>query len=95
MPTYQYDAMDALGQETQDTVEALNEEDASKKIRQRGLFVTKLVFVDIYPIALKRLCNYNPSPKDWSVSANTLKQVGYILLAFSLGMLSALMLGVR
>jgi hypothetical protein len=47
MPIYQFDAMDATGQEIKDEeIEAISEEEAQAHIRQMGYFVTK--------IALKR-----------------------------------------
>ncbi len=42
MPTYQFEAMDATGQEIRDVIEAATEEDAQTTIRQMGYFVTKL-----------------------------------------------------
>ncbi len=42
MPTYQFEAMDAKGQEIRDVVEAENEEAAQTQIREMGYFVTKL-----------------------------------------------------
>ncbi len=42
MPTYQFEAMDATGQEIKDVIEAPNEEEAQATIRQMGYFVTKL-----------------------------------------------------
>lgn len=42
MPTYQFEAMDATGQEIKDVIEASNEEDAQATIRQMGYFVTKI-----------------------------------------------------
>src|SRR5688572_27706771 len=42
MPTYQFEAMDASGQEIKDQIEALNEEEAQATIRQMGYFVTKI-----------------------------------------------------
>jgi len=42
MPTYQFEAMDATGQEIKDVIEASNEEEAQATIRQMGYFVTKL-----------------------------------------------------
>ena len=42
MPTYQFEAMDATGQEIKDVIEAANEEEAHQTIRQMGYFVTKL-----------------------------------------------------
>jgi type IV pilus assembly protein PilC len=42
MPTYQYEAMDATGQEIKDVIEAPSEEEAQATIRQMGYFVTKL-----------------------------------------------------
>jgi type IV pilus assembly protein PilC len=42
MPTYQFEAMDATGQEIKDVIEALNEEEAQATIRQMGYFVTKI-----------------------------------------------------
>lgn len=41
MPTYQFEAMDAKGQEIRDVVEAENEE-AQTQIRDMGYFVTKI-----------------------------------------------------
>ncbi len=42
MPTYQFEAMDATGQEIRDVVEAPNEDEAQATIRQMGYFVTKI-----------------------------------------------------
>ena len=42
MPTYQFEAMDATGQEIKDVIEAPSEEEAQQTIRQMGYFVTKL-----------------------------------------------------
>lgn len=43
MPTYQFEAMDAAGQEIKDVIEAANEEEAQVTIRQMGYYVTKIV----------------------------------------------------
>ena len=42
MPTYQFEAMDATGQEIKDVIEAPSEEEAQATIRQMGYFVTKI-----------------------------------------------------
>jgi type IV pilus assembly protein PilC len=42
MPRYQYEAMDATGNEIKDIIDAPNEEEAQATIRQMGYFVTKL-----------------------------------------------------
>jgi len=42
MPTYQFEAMDATGQEIKDVIEAPTEEEAQATIRQMGYFVTKI-----------------------------------------------------
>lgn len=42
MPTYQFEAMDATGQEIKDVVEAPTEDEAQATIRQMGYFVTKI-----------------------------------------------------
>lgn len=42
MPTYQFEAMDATGQEIKDIVEAASEDEAQQTIRQMGYFVTKI-----------------------------------------------------
>ena len=42
MPTYQFEAMDAKGQEIRDVVDAENEEEAQTQIRDMGYFVTKI-----------------------------------------------------
>ena len=42
MPRYQYEAMDATGNEIKDVIDAPNEEEAQATIRQMGYFVTKL-----------------------------------------------------
>ncbi len=42
MPTYQFEAMDATGQEIRDEVEAPTQEEAQATIRQMGYFVTKI-----------------------------------------------------
>ena len=84
---YQFEAMDATGLETKGFIEATNEEEASKKLRSKGLFVTKL--------AIANDSDKPPKLKDYtlSVSTNTLKQVGCLVLAFVLGALFVLMLG--
>lgn len=42
MPTYQFEARDATGQEFRDVIEAANEDEALSTIRQMGYFVTKI-----------------------------------------------------
>src|SRR5262245_28385300 len=42
MPTFQFEAMDASGQEIKDVIEAPTEEEAQQTIRQMGYFVTKI-----------------------------------------------------
>ncbi len=42
MPTFQYEAMDATGQEVKSTVEAPSQDEAQAIIRQSGYFVTKI-----------------------------------------------------
>jgi type IV pilus assembly protein PilC len=42
MPTYQFEAMDATGQEIKDVIDAMSEEEAQATIRQMGYFVTKI-----------------------------------------------------
>jgi len=42
MPTYQFEAMDATGQEIKDVIEAPSEDEATATIRQMGYFVTKI-----------------------------------------------------
>ncbi len=42
MPTFQYEAMDATGQEIKDVIDAASEEEAQATIRQMGYFVTKI-----------------------------------------------------
>ncbi len=42
MPTFQFEAMDATGQEIKDVIESASEEDAQTTIRQMGYFVTKI-----------------------------------------------------
>lgn len=42
MPTFQFEAMDATGQEIKDVVEAPTQEEAQATIRQMGYFVTKI-----------------------------------------------------
>ena len=42
MPTFQYEAMDATGQEIKDIIDAASEEEAQATIRQMGYFVTKI-----------------------------------------------------
>ena len=42
MPTYQFEAMDATGQEIRDVIDAASEEEAQATIRQMGYFVTKI-----------------------------------------------------
>lgn len=42
MPTYQFEAMDAQGQEIRDVIDAATEDDAQATIRQMGYFVTRI-----------------------------------------------------
>lgn len=42
MPTYQFEAMDATGQEIKDVIDASTEEEAQTTIRSMGYFVTKI-----------------------------------------------------
>jgi type IV pilus assembly protein PilC len=42
MPTYQFEAMDATGQEIKDVIEAPSEAEATATIKQMGYFVTKI-----------------------------------------------------
>lgn len=42
MPTFQFEAMDATGQEIRDVIEATTQEEAQATIRQMGYFVTKI-----------------------------------------------------
>ena len=42
MPTYQYEAMNAQGQEVKDEIDALSTEEAISKIRNLGYFPTKI-----------------------------------------------------
>lgn len=42
MPTYQFEAMDATGEEIKDVIEAATEEEAQTTIRQMGYFVTRI-----------------------------------------------------
>ena len=42
MPTYQFEAMDATGQEIRDVIDAATEDEAQTTIRQMGYFVTKI-----------------------------------------------------
>jgi type IV pilus assembly protein PilC len=42
MPTFQFEAMDATGQEIVDVIDAATEEEAQTTIRQMGYFVTKI-----------------------------------------------------
>ena len=42
MPTFQFEAMDATGQEIRDVIDASTQEEAQATIRQMGYFVTKI-----------------------------------------------------
>lgn len=42
MPTYQFEAMSATGEEIKDVIDAASEEEATATIRQMGYFVTKI-----------------------------------------------------
>jgi type IV pilus assembly protein PilC len=42
MPTFQFEAMDATGQEIKDVIDAASEEEAQTTIRNMGYFVTKI-----------------------------------------------------
>src|SRR6185436_4038152 len=45
MPMYQFEAMDATGQEIRDQIEAATEEEAQTTIRQMGFFITRITAV--------------------------------------------------
>jgi len=47
MPTFQFEAMDAKGQEIRDEIDALSEEEAQTTIRNMGYFVTKIALKKI------------------------------------------------
>ncbi len=53
MPTFQFEAMDATGQEIKDVIDAPNEEEAQQTIRQMGYFVTKLTVKKVKKQAAK------------------------------------------
>ena len=42
MPTFQFEAMNAQGQEVKDEIDALSSEEAISKIRNLGYFPTKI-----------------------------------------------------
>ena len=42
LPVYQFEAMDATGEEIRDEIDAASEEEAQTTIRQMGYFVTKI-----------------------------------------------------
>ena len=42
MPTFQFEAMDAQGQEIRDVIEAPTQDDAQATIRSMGYFVTRI-----------------------------------------------------
>ena len=42
MPTFQFEAMDATGQQIKDAIEAQDKEQAQATIREMGYFVTKI-----------------------------------------------------
>jgi len=42
MPTYEFEAMDARGEEIRDVIDAPTEEEAQTTIRQMGYFVTRI-----------------------------------------------------
>ncbi len=42
MPTFHYEAMDSMGQEVKDTIDALSSDEALSKIRNMGLYPTKV-----------------------------------------------------
>ncbi len=65
MPTYQFEAMDATGQEIRDVIEAPSEDEAQTTIRQMGYFVTR--------ISLKK------SEEGESVTAGPKKKKGFAI----------------
>ena len=64
MPTYQFEAMDASGQEIRDVLEAPSEEEAQATIRQMGYFVTK--------ISVKK-----GTPDEWLEVHRAAHEIGY------------------
>jgi len=54
MPTYQFEAMDATGQEVRDVIEAANQDEAQATIRSMGLFLTKISVKKSRKVAVKK-----------------------------------------
>lgn len=54
MPTYQFEAVDANGQQLQDVIEAPNEEEAQATIRQMGYYLTKISVKKSRPSAAEK-----------------------------------------
>jgi type IV pilus assembly protein PilC len=63
MPVFQYEAMDATGQEVKDVIEATSQDEAQATIRQMGYFVTK--------IAVKKSRNKGPEKKSGKKKGKT------------------------
>ena len=92
---YQFEAMDATGQEIKDKIEADSQEEAMSKVRQMGYFVTKIAHAkpinrdkEVRKLRKKYRGLLHPSPiRAWLVS------FGPIVLAFIVGILFGIMLG--
>ncbi len=54
MPTFQFEAMDAKGQEIRDEIDAQTEDEAQTTIRQMGYFVTKITVKKVSAQAAKK-----------------------------------------
>ena len=57
MPTFQFEAMDATGQEIKDVIEAPNQEEAQATIRQMGYFVTRISVKKTKKAAVEKKAN--------------------------------------
>ena len=77
MPTYQFEAMDATGQEIKDVIDAPSEEEAQATIRQMGYFVTKIAVKkggggqDDRPAAKRNAASPSAAPAPSSISLFT------------------------
>ena len=74
MPTYQFEAMDASGQEIKDVIEAASEEEAQVTIRQMGYYVTKIAVKKQRKGAAKKSASGNAKGKTFVLGGVKAKQ---------------------
>ncbi len=83
MPTYKYQAMDNLGKEVKDQVDAASEEDAQQKIKNMGYFVTQLTEVASKKAKGKKKTKGKRKGKSFSIGGVSMKSLCTFTRQFS------------